>query len=298
MKNPKVISIGEVLWDALPKGIYLGGAPLNVAVNLQNLGIDCRMISAVGNDQLGNLASKYMTKRGLDTSLIQHNDFNTGLVEVEIDENGVPDYNIHENVAWDHIIETEHLRKAIFDSDVIVIGSLIFRSVVSANTIKNLLINKLCDAKVVLDVNFRKSFYSKELIEELLKVADIVKLNDEELCEIQNWYGLDSDYQKSLLLLKERFGLESILLTRGENGSTILTDNGFMEKEIFLIKVKDTVGAGDAFLAGAIYCKLKEMSPDYTITFANAMGAFVASRNGATPKLDIESVNRNFRLVK
>jgi fructokinase len=296
METKTVLCIGEVLWDALPKGIYLGGAPLNVAINLKNLGVDSGIISAVGNDQLGRLALKYIERNSINTNLIQNNNYDTGLVEVNIDAGGIPDYTIHENTAWDHIEATKSSINAIKNADYIVLGSLIFRDK-SGDTLRELLHDVTGEQKIIIDVNFRKSYYNLELIDELLKLASIVKLNDEELEEIQKWYGLQPDYHKTLEFLKKEFNLEAVLLTRGDKGSTMLTQEGFTERNCFLIKVKDTVGAGDAFLAGAIYSFINNKNPDFTISFANAMGAFVASRNGATPELNLERVKEHFNYI-
>jgi len=296
METKRVLCIGEVLWDALPKGIYLGGAPLNVAINLKNLGVYSGIISAVGNDQLGRLALKYIERNSINTNLIQNNNYDTGLVEVNIDAGGIPDYTIHENTAWDHIEATKSSIDAITSADYIVLGSLIFRDK-SGDTLRELLQDVTGEQKIIIDVNFRKSYYSFGLIDDLFRLANIVKLNDDELVEVQSWYGLKNDYHEALLYLKKEFNLESILLTRGDRGSTMLTQEGFTERDCFLIKVKDTVGAGDAFLAGAIYSLINKKNPDFTISFANAMGAFVASRNGATPELNLERVKDHFNYI-
>ena len=288
--SAKVITIGEIVWDALPKGIYLGGAPLNVAVNLSNLGIETTVVSAVGDDQLGRLTKSYLQRLGMSTHAIQTNNLDTGLVEVDVDSHGIPDYYIHQPSSWDSIEFNDNVRNELQTAAFVVTGSLVFRSETSSKTIKEWLTNRGENCKLVVDVNFRKDGYSKELILELFELADIIKVNDEELLEIEEWLGWSHDYKKSLIRLTDEFNLDSILLTRGAHGSTIYRNEVFVEKDRYIIKVKDTVGAGDAFLAGALYGILNYESSDSIISFANAMGAFVASRNGATPALNVEKI--------
>ena len=293
MSKNKVVCIGEVLWDSLPKGMFLGGAPLNVAVNLNNLGIDTTIISAVGSGTMGERTIEAIEAKGLSSSFIQRVDKETGSVEVEVDEKGVPSYKIHENVAWDYIEATNDAKSVVSESDYVIIGSLAFRNENSAKSIKKLLegYNGTC----LVDVNFRKPFYSKELVDELLHLADIVKLNDEELEEFASWKGIDNDYQEVIKWISSNYNTDSVLLTRGEKGSTIYIDGEFTDKSRYLVRVKDTVGAGDAFMAGAIYGIIHGQDSYEIIRFANAMGAFVASRNGATPELDMNKINMQLK---
>lgn len=293
MKKNKVVCIGEVLWDSLPKGMFLGGAPLNVAVNLNNLGIDTTIISAVGSGTMGERTIEAIEAKGLSSSFIQRVDKETGSVEVEVDEKGVPSYKIHENVAWDFIEATDSAKEVVKESSFVVIGSLAFRNEISANSIKELLegYNGTC----LVDVNFRKPFYSEELVDELLHLADIVKLNDEELEEFTTWKGIDNDYQEAIKWITANYNIDSVLLTRGEKGSTIYMNGEFTNKSRYLVRVKDTVGAGDAFMAGAIYRMINDENAWEIIRFANAMGAFVTSRNGATPDLDMNKIDMQLK---
>lgn len=287
MGNKKVICFGEVLWDSLPKGIYLGGSPLNVALNLHNLEVDSTIISAVGKDRLAGLALKSIKQKGLSTDFVQINDHPTGLAEVDIDEEGVPSYDIHENTAWDFIELTPEVREKVSESDFIVFGTLVFRNT-TGGTIKELL--KDYKGKVVVDVNLRKPFFSEELVDEVLTLANIVKVNESELQQILEWKNLTLDYPEALEWLSEKYDVETILLSRGEKGAYIYSDKELSKKGRYYVKVRDTVGAGDAFLAGAIYSLMKGESAHDTICFANAVGAFVASRNGATPVLNMAKI--------
>lgn len=290
----KVVCIGEVLWDALPQGMFLGGAPLNVAVNLKNLGIDTAMISAVGKDDLGDKALNEIQKRGVIIDSIQRNRRETGLVEVKLSERGIPSYVIHEQRAWDFIEADERAQKTVQQADWLVFGSLSFRNAYSATSIQKLLAN--FSGKRVFDVNFRKPFYSSALIEQLFGYTDVLKVNDEEIEEIASWFGLDVPYQTSIPVLCKRFGIESAIVTLGEEGSAYFVDGAFYHHSRFEVDVIDTVGAGDAFLSGVIYSIIKNYSPEQIVTFANAMGAFVAGSEGATPSLSEQIVLERFDL--
>ncbi|RNC85982.1 MAG: carbohydrate kinase [Balneola sp.] len=287
MSSAKVICYGEVLWDALPKGIYLGGSPLNVALNLSYLGIDSSIISATGTDLLGNLAVKSISKKGLKTELIQRNEYPTGLVEVDIDTNGIPEYLIHENVAWDHIKLNETMANALSESAYLMFGTLAFRGR-SGSTLRELL--KTYKGKVVLDVNLRAPFYNEDLVDEALSLANVLKLNEDELAQILTWKNRNDDYESALHWLSDQYELETILLSLGGKGAYILKDGAIAKKGRYYVKVRDTVGAGDAFLAGAIHGLLNGKNAFDTICFANAVGAFVASRNGATPVLNMSKI--------
>ncbi len=288
MGTKKVICFGEVLWDALPKGIYLGGSPLNVALNLKNLGVDAKIISAVGSDRLGALALKAVKYKGLDTDLIQVNDYPTGLTEVEIDEEGIPTYDIHENTAWDYIGVTDEIKKEVLSSDFLMFGSLPFRNR-TGDSIKELL--KGYKGKVVVDVNFRKPFYSESLIDEILHLADILKINRVEFAEFLKWKNIESTQEEALTWIANEYNLETVMLSKGEKGASILHRGELSSKGRYYVKVRDTVGAGDAFLAGAIHSLLKSKSAYETVCFANALGAFVTSRNGATPNLNMSKID-------
>jgi len=288
MVNKKVVCFGEVLWDALPKGIYLGGSPLNVALNLDNLGIKSTIASAVGNDRLGGLALKSIKQRGLSIDLIQINGYPTGLAEVEIDSKGVPSFKIHENTAWEFITVSDKLKEVVSESDFLVLGTLVFRNS-SAGTIRELLQNY--KGKCVIDVNFRKSFYNEEIVNEVLGYADILKLNIEELEVISMWKNNELEEEDSLKWLSEEYNIETILLTKGENGAYIYKNGELKKKNGHTVEVGDTVGAGDAFLAGAIYSIIIGKNTYDTICYANAVGAFVTSRNGATPKLNMAKID-------
>jgi len=294
LKSQKVVCIGEVLWDSLPKGMFLGGAPLNVAVNLTNLGIDASIISAIGNDELGYKTLAEIKSRGLNTDSIQINAHQTGLVEVELSDRGIPSYIIHEQRAWD-FIEANHAAKELLgQADIAVFGSLSFRNETSAMAIKELLSG--FNGMKILDVNFRKPFYNKILIEELLGHADMLKVNDEEIEEMAFWFGLEADYQLSIPKICAMFGIQKAIITLGEDGSSFYSEGKFHHHSRFEVDVVDTVGAGDAFLSGVIYSLVNGKSPEKLLQIANALGAYVAGSEGATPTMSLIQVKERFTI--
>jgi fructokinase len=283
MGSGKIVTLGEVLWDDLPTGRFLGGAPLNVAVNLKQLGLDAAIISAIGRDELGDRTLEAVADKGLSIESIQRNEYPTSRVQVQVDEHGSPSYTILEPVAWDYIKATKEAGSLVQDSEFIVIGSLAFRNKVTANSFRTLLAQRT--GKCVVDVNFRKPFYNRTLVQELLGFADVLKLNDEELPEIQSFFNIGGNFEEAIASIAEKFGIETVLYTRGKEGSTIFLNNRFAHANRFEIVVKDTVGAGDAFLAGAIFGLMNTWNADSILEFANAMGAYVAASEGATPAL-------------
>ena len=294
MKYKKVICIGEVLWDSFTDGMFLGGAPLNVAVNLAHLGIDVSLISAVGNDRLGKDAIKEMKSKKLTTTHIQISEQPTGLVDVKLDELGTPQYVIHKHRAWDNITLTDAATLELKSADILVFGSLSFRGNVSEATIKSML--KAFKGLKILDVNFRKPHYNKPLIEELLGFADFLKVNGDELQEITQWFGLDEEYHSSIPKICTMYGVKHAIITLGEQGAILYSKGQFYDHPRYKVEVKDTVGAGDAFLAGVIYSLMNQKSPKELLAFANAMGAYVSANDGATPIISLQKIIEKFDL--
>lgn len=285
-----VVCIGEVLWDNLPHGMFLGGAPLNVATNLRKLGVDAQILSALGNDELGADTLLRLKALGFDTTHIQINDKPTGVVDVKLNASGVPKYVIAENAAWDFIEATDEALELVSKADYVVIGSLAFRNMENNEALLNLV--KAVEGTLILDVNFRKPFYNKKLIDKLLGYADILKVNDEEIEEIAKWKFLSTEYTKSIPALCEMNKILMAFITLGEDGAAMYTDGSFTHKSRYEVTVADTVGAGDAFLAGALFSIIKGKEPKEVLKFANAMGAYVASKKGATPELDLNEIHR------
>lgn len=283
-----VICFGEILWDALPDGDELGGAPLNVAADLKNLGVDVHFISAVGDDESGNEALNALEMTGLDTGLVQVNDYPTGLVQVDLDMDGMPSYEILTDRAWDHIHLSPEIEEAVGRSSFLVIGSLIFRSDLSSKTIRSLLNNY--PGKCIVDMNFRTPFYSQELADELLGYADILKINEDELNEIAAWNDIQGGHRNAVRILTEYFDLEMVILTRGSNGALIFKDQKFYEATALQVEVVNTVGAGDAFLAGVIFSLIYKKDPDEMLRIANKLGAAATASKGAIPDIHLKSI--------
>lgn len=288
MLKKNIVCFGEVLWDLLPSGKIAGGAPMNVAVHANQLGMNASMISAVGNDELGEGITSFLLSRGLSVENIQKNEYQTGIVEVTLDAKGSPSYEIVESVAWDFIRLTELAKNTIQTADALVFGSLALRNEVSKQTLLQLQV----DAKLkILDLNLRKPFFTSELADELLQVADIVKVNDEELELICGWYGQTGDEIQNASFLKERYQLKGIIVTRGANGAFFIDKNNeVFEHQGFKVTVNDTIGSGDSFLASFITKWLNGETPAEALKYACAVGAFVATQKGATPHISQEDI--------
>ncbi|MFY7909121.1 MAG: carbohydrate kinase family protein [Emticicia sp.] len=288
MSKKNIVCFGEVLWDLLPTGKIAGGAPMNVAVHANQLGLNATMISAVGDDEFGEGITSFLENRGLSIENVQKNEYQTGIVEVTLNEQGSPSYTIIEPVAWDFICLTEDAKSAVHEADALVFGSLALRNEVSKNTLLAL----QSSAKLrVLDINLRKPFYSEGLVHELFEIADIVKVNDEELEMICAWYGQHSDEENNAIFIKERYNLKGIIVTRGGNGAFFVDENNTISAHGgFKVTVNDTIGSGDSFLASFITKWLNGETPAEALKYACAVGAFVATQKGATPVISDEDI--------
>ncbi|SMO91974.1 carbohydrate kinase family protein [Fodinibius sediminis] len=285
-----VLCIGEVLWDALPDGLYLGGAPLNVCYHLNQLGIRAEMCSRVGRDRLGREAFRRITKKGIKVTHIQLDDeAETGFVEVEVNENGEPEYEIIEPVAWDFIAPNSALTQAVEQSWGIVFGTLCQRSPESRSTIQQLWD---WDAKKILDLNFRPPHVNKTTVQSSLQVADILKMNDVELERLQKWYTLPSDGKQAVEALADTFDCPVICITEGSRGARLYREGRWYRHEGYSVEARDSVGAGDAFLAALIYGIQHQKGGAELLQYANAAGSLVARKNGATPDYDIGELEK------
>jgi|UPI000591B494 fructokinase len=297
MQQPTIICFGEVLWDLLPGGAVAGGAPMNVAFHVNQLGMKATMISKVGADQPGQDIVALLEEQGVGVRCIQTDyTFPTGSVHVTFDAVGSPSYDIVRPVAWDYIHPTNQAKDSIRQSDALVFGSLACRS----NRNRKTLLEYAALAPIrVFDINLRAPFYSEFLISELLAVADIVKMNDDELNMLANWYGLPLEEQASLEALRERFRCEAIILTKGKDGAACLDEHGYHHHPGFPVIVKDTVGAGDSFLAAFLSQLLCGKTGARSLAFAGAVGAYVATQQGGTPIFtisDIKQFERDYAL--
>jgi len=280
----EIICFGEVLWDVLPAGKKLGGAPLNVALRAQSLGHNSSMISSIGNDGIGvELAEEILSHGGTLAHIQVSDDYATSEVLVELDEYGSASYEIKMPCAWDYIALLEQDVEAVKKADALIYGSLVARNEVSRHTLFALLEEA---SYKVFDVNLRPPHYTAERIVSLMKAADFVKFNDEELYEICAHLGFDNkELEACIRFMSEYTGSEQICVTLGKDGAVLYYKNVFYRNPGYRVTVADTVGAGDSFLASIISQLLNHVAPQDAINFACAMGSIVASRNGANPEI-------------
>jgi fructokinase len=280
----EIICFGEVLWDVLPAGKKLGGAPLNVALRAQSLGHNASMISSIGNDGIGvELAEEILSHGGSLAHIQVSDDFATSEVLVELDEHGTASYEIKMPCAWDNIALVEQDVEAVKKADALIYGSLVARNEVSRLTLFALLEEATYK---VFDVNLRPPHYTAERIVSLMNAADFVKFNDEELYEICTHLGFDNkELEACIRFMSEQTGSDQICVTLGKDGALLYYNNTFYKNPGYRVSVADTVGAGDSFLASIISQLLNGMDPQDAINFACAMGSIVASRNGANPEI-------------
>lgn len=244
----KITCIGEILWDALPSGLFLGGAPLNVCLHLHELGEKAIMISRVGNDRLGREALTRIERQGLSVDYIQRDDhYETGFVQVALDAEGAPHYDIIQPVAWDFIdIQQPEVMRLLEQSWAVVFGSLAQGANPALKKILDL------DCLKVLDMNLRYPHYEKEYVKNLIRHCDIIKMNADELNLLQEWYGLNQDLEKAVRSISSICECPTVCVTRGELGSLLLYNDQWFEHRGYPIEVVYAVGAGDAFLAALL----------------------------------------------
>lgn len=285
--NDIVVGMGKALWDVLPEGKKIGGAPANFAYHVSQFGLPSRVVSAVGNDPLGREIVENFTSKGLN-HLIEEVPYPTGTVQVEIDPAGVPQYDIKENVAWDNIPYTARLEALAGQTRAVCFGSLAQRNVVSRDTINRFLdaMPQTADSLVVFDVNLRQGFYTKEILCNSMKRCNILKINDEELVTVSRMFGYPGiDLQDKCWILLGKYNLRMLILTCGINGSYVFTPGNVSFQPTPKVEVADTVGAGDSFTAAFIASLLKGKSVTEAHALAVRTSAFVCTRKGAMPEL-------------
>lgn len=288
--NEIVVGMGEALWDVLPEGKKIGGAPANFAYHVSQFGLPSCVVSAIGDDALGKEIIENFTSKGLD-QLIAEVPYPTGTVQVEIDQTGIPLYDIKENVAWDNIPYTEHLDALAKRTKAVCFGSLAQRNVVSRETINHFLdtMPKDDDSLIVFDVNLRQGFYNKEILCKSMQNCNILKINDEELITVSRMFGYPGiDLQDKCWILLEKYNLKMLILTCGINGSYVFTPGNVSFQPTPKVEVADTVGAGDSFTAAFIASVLKGKSVTEAHSIAVKTSAFVCTQKGAMPILPPE----------
>ncbi len=285
-----VIGIGEALWDVLPQGKKIGGAPANFAYHISQFGLDSCAVSAVGDDTSGSELIEVFNRKGVKHH-IDKVPYPTGTVQVEVDRTGIPQYDIKENVAWDNIPYTNNLEQLAKHAKAVCFGSLAQRNIVSRNTITLFIdsIPKENRPLIVFDANLRQEFYDKNILCKSMTQCNILKINDEELVIISRMLDYpDIDFQDKCRILLERYDLKILILTCGINGSYVFTPNNVSFQPTPKVKVADTVGAGDSFTAAFIASILKGKPITEAHRKAAAVSAFVCTQKGAMPTLPTE----------
>ena len=276
-----IVGIGEILWDMLPAGKALGGAPANFAYHALRLGEEGWAVSAVGDDPLGAEIMDIVTRKRL-RHIIAVTDKPTGTVQVELDDKGVPGYNIKEDVAWDNIPFTPEMEALAARADAVCFGSLVQR-MASRDSVLRFLRATRPEALRVFDINLRQHYSSREVIDESLKLADILKINDEEIRIVADMFGLGDDDTAACRALIARYGLQLVILTKGADGSEVITEDESFPQKAGKVKVVDTVGAGDSFTAAFVVAYLRGLSLSDAQRLANETAAYVCSCKGAMP---------------
>ncbi len=295
MQKQVIIGLGELLWDNLPTGKKLGGAPVNFTYYACALGADGYAISAVGNDRSGDELLANFEALGLDSTYIQRNDLSTSEVGVHLDSNGVAQYEIYQNVAWDKIVATENVCNLAKRTSAICWGSLAQRCDFSRDSILAIIGNVRSDALKIFDINLRQNFYSKHIIENSLNLANILKINEDELVVLSDMFELSGDDVDKANALIKKFQLRMVIVTMGGNGSLIVANDGEVSRlSASNSEVVDTVGAGDSFTSTFITSQLSGFSLRDSHQRANAVASFVCSHHGAiVPLKEIETFIKN-----
>ena len=288
--NNIIVGMGEALWDVLPDGKKIGGAPANFAYHSSQFGFNSYVVSAVGNDDLGDeILNNFKSKKlnYLETKVQQP----TGTVQVTLDDKGIPCYDIKQDVAWDNIPFTSDLEKLAENTRVVCFGSLAQRNSVSRNTI-NRFIDKMPSDDFcykIFDINLRQQFYSIDTLRDSIYKCNILKINDEELEVIIELFGYtEKDQIAQCLILLREFDLKMLILTCGTKGSYVFTENNYSFLETPVVIVADTVGAGDSFTATFISAILKNKSIAEAHRLAVEVSAFVCTQQGAMPEIPQE----------
>ncbi len=280
-----IVGIGEILWDVFPTGKVLGGAPANFAYHVSQFGFEGYAVSAIGGDELGDEIVDVLSNNKLKY-LIETTPYATGTVQVTLSGNGIPQYEICENVAWDNIPFTEEMEELARKTKTVCFGSLAQRSSVSRQTINRFLDCVPKTALKIFDINLRQHFYTLELIEHALDRCNILKINDDEIKIVGELFGWQSKSELEICnQLLHKSNLEIVVLTKGTEGSYVVTKTETSFKPTPLVEVADTVGAGDSFTAGFVASLLKGKSVSEAHQIAVNVSAYVCTQHGAMPVL-------------
>ena len=292
-RGSTIVGIGELLWDLLPSGRRLGGAPLNFACHGAQLGAKAYPVSCLGRDVPGQAIRRELASLGLDDLYVgEDTGHPTGSVQVTLDEGGKPSYTICEDVAWDFLAMSDRLADLATKTDAVCFGSLAQRGAVSRSTIHTFLNRVRTEALKIFDINLRQAFYSQEIVAASLESANVLKLSNEELPVLAGMLGLVGTTEDQLAALMGTFDLRLIAYTRGAGGSLLMTPDEMDAHPGFPAAVVDTVGAGDSFTAALCVGLLQRRPLTEINDLANRVAAFVCSQKGATPVLPPEVTNQ------
>lgn len=284
------------MWDLLPSGPQLGGAPANFAYQAGALGARAMMVTRVGNDDLGQEVIRRFAQMNLPPETVQIDPVQpTGTVAVSVNEKGVPHYTFAENAAWEQLEATKVALQAVREAHAICFGTLGQRNPVARKAIQALVTAAPADALKIFDINLRLDFYSRDVIEESMHLSNVLKLNDEELAVLTSMFSLHGDARGRIKWLVRTFGFEVVVMTSGPSGSLIYQEDRWSELPPQPVQVVDTVGAGDAFAAALTMGLLARMPLEDVHGFAAQVARHVCSQRGATPPLP-EEFRKKFRL--
>ncbi|MGJ8591011.1 MAG: carbohydrate kinase family protein [Aquaticitalea sp.] len=289
MKN--IVCFGEVLWDVFPTHKKIGGAPLNVALRLKSLNNNVSIISRIGRDKKGDKIEAYSIEQGLNVENLQVDErLKTGKVKVMLNQKGSASYDIQFPRAWDNIQLNENTKNTTQTADAFIYGSLVARDDTSRHTLYELM--KVAKYKI-FDVNLREPYYTVEVLNHLMKAADFIKFNDDEIFEIGEMLNSKThSLEQNIQFIAEHTNTKTICVTKGRHGAILCCNDTYYYNSGYQIEVVDTVGAGDSFLASLINDLLKKTDPQKAIDFACAIGALVAGSEGANPKINSEDIRK------
>ena len=288
MNKHQVVCFGEVLWDILPTGAVPGGAPMNVAYHLQKLNKNPALITRIGIDKRGQDLMNIFSQQGVCTDFFQvDNEYETGKVYANPNEQNEVVYDIVKPVAWDFIGWDDAFNELVSDSDFFVFGSLAARNKVSRDTLFQLL--EIAKNKV-LDINLRVPHFNRKIVEELLEKADFLKMNQSELELITGWFSNNTSIEDRMELIRDKFSIANMVVTMGGDGAMLFMNDKVIKHPGFKVDVVDTVGSGDAFLAGLLSQLLNNACSEDALEFASGLGAFIATQRGGCPEYDTEEI--------
>ena len=279
----KIIGLGEILWDMLPTGKQLGGAPANFAYHVCRLGGNGWAVSAISDDELGREIKSTLSAKKLNTILEEVNE-PTGTVQLTLNAAGVPTYDITEGVAWDHIPFTERIGDLAKETSAVCFGTLAQRSPESRATIHEFIENMPAGSLKVYDINLRQNYYDEKIISDSLRLADILKINDEELDIVSKMLSLSGTQEERCRAISRAFNLKFVILTKGGDGSEVVLEDKVHISRPGKINIVDTVGAGDSFTAAFILAYLRGESLEKAHTLATEVSSYVCTKAGAMPE--------------